>query len=936
MASYRLGDHPRIRTGLKGTGAVVVACLVLYGAHGVMLWAGWDWYRRMPWADGDRGRGLILIADPVVYTRERLVNDRFQQQHWLQAMLEDTVRLTATGAFDSVQARGSEMDRRGIAARALVGFGGAPAEAEKDKKKDGETEKPERERPVAADGPRLEALPIDRFRDQSAYRDAIRQELMQTELDDSHDIAGNTLVRLDFNATVLPTAETSVPALIAVVAKEAGEGSKPELPREPYEDIYREWRFHLQTQYDAAVDNLTRLAQAKGGEIEKTTGQDLARIGQYMTREIVYNLAQYPQALSGIAITPDIVDSCIEFREAFMARAGEQQAAVHDATCRAYVLYRYVVNGLKYSLERRRAQSFEMQVRALAQKNPGLDNKLNSRQTGPDNVPRAAGSHTDPIQEVIKGWFVNATIQCRQSSTSAEGGGPSAGRTVNIEGDDLPCPELPDSVRDKLDADFLLFDFFHVTPAHPAERIASGVKGIAGHMSESLECQLRQDCRSESQPPEAILRDYTSREPQVRRAIAHYLANIIRNAEGDQDARSLVSKYYFVTVEDCGIYRCRLVLTPKGGGVNALKTALEENRMFTYAVNPKQLAERTHLRSEIGQMMQLLGQVRGNASGRPADMAAALSYFRESARSDEGLRRHPLVVGFAEQRGNSGGASRKYRSETMFGWLIRPPAARSGGRISHVAVERTLSATVSLPSWWRTLDLYIYRCWLPERSRGEFVIADGNTPARGKDLLEYCRKNMMEEPKPVRIDLPRSVVDISRHLGFQVIEEPYVKVSTTFTQQALEIGRPGQIVLEGGRLWRSTVVTLGMQRADQIIVTPHMQGIIAVFNCVLPPADWPSGRPRIVADFDTTTAAAPFTGHFANAVVWTSEGRTTPMPVTLKPFRMGMVQVAAAGPAMQPAGQTATKDTAGEKAGSLPSALAVPVQSPCWENPRYR
>jgi hypothetical protein len=48
----------------------------------------------------------------------------------------------------------------------------------------------------------------------------------------------------------------------------------------------------------------------------------------------------------------------------------------------------------------------------------------------------------------------------------------------------------------------------------------------------------------------------------------------------------------------------------------------------------------------------------------------------------------------------------------------------------------------------------------------------------------------------------------------------------------------------GGRLWRSTEVTLGSQVADRISVLPNMKGIVASFDCVQPqlePIKLPSG-----------------------------------------------------------------------------------------------
>jgi len=65
-----------------------------------------------------------------------------------------------------------------------------------------------------------------------------------------------------------------------------------------------------------------------------------------------------------------------------------------------------------------------------------------------------------------------------------------------------------------------------------------------------------------------------------------------------------------------------------------------------------------------------------------------------------------------------------------------------------------------------------------------------------------------------------------------------------------------RLLIEGGDLWRSTMVTLGSQRADEILVLPNMRGIIATFKKIEQPS-----RPEPCSVF------VPIR-------VWTSEGVT--------------------------------------------------------------
>ena len=81
--------------------------------------------------------------------------------------------------------------------------------------------------------------------------------------------------------------------------------------------------------------------------------------------------------------------------------------------------------------------------------------------------------------------------------------------------------------------------------------------------------------------------------------------------------------------------------------------------------------------------------------------------------------------------------------------------------------------------------------------------------------------------------------------------------------------RPASLLLPGRRLWRSAVVTLGSQVADEIQVLPNMRGIIAKFDQVEVPPGWPHLEPVVMDD------NAVYAPHKAPVTVWTSEGSST-------------------------------------------------------------
>ena len=127
--------------------------------------------------------GFIYIDAPQVYTRERLVNDRFPRESaWLERMLERTENAPMTELPSRRQASGS-------GSRVFFGEGEHTGQAN-----DGEM------KPLHRTG--LEA--IQAFNRRSVLRERIRVAQMDTMLDDAHDLDGNTLYRFNFSATAIP------------------------------------------------------------------------------------------------------------------------------------------------------------------------------------------------------------------------------------------------------------------------------------------------------------------------------------------------------------------------------------------------------------------------------------------------------------------------------------------------------------------------------------------------------------------------------------------------------------------------------------------------------------------------------------------------------------------------------------------------------------
>ena len=91
----------------------------------------------------------------------------------------------------------------------------------------------------------------DLFRMKNTYREAVRAEIMETQLDDRHDIKGNTIYRLAFDATVLPGAKTNALAIIKVTLSH-----NPTKLVYDYKELYYDWMRRMQVTVANSVEGI--------------------------------------------------------------------------------------------------------------------------------------------------------------------------------------------------------------------------------------------------------------------------------------------------------------------------------------------------------------------------------------------------------------------------------------------------------------------------------------------------------------------------------------------------------------------------------------------------------------------------------------------------------------------------------------------------------
>jgi len=411
------------------------------------------------------------------------------------------------------------------------------------------------------------------------------------------------------------------------------------------------------------------------------------------------------------------------------------------------------------------------------------------------------------------------------------------------EGIKLPCPFI-DSPNQRLQAGVFLY------------------KQLSGWLS-------RKDPAQNEHDPLKILNELQQRTDNpnrfdLRLEARCFAADFVRarlNAF-DRPAPKYEQIGSFMRLEIAGreIGDCQLLVFPSDSPpIDDLKYFLNrDSEVFSYTVTPKNLSENISTSAEVRDAYQMLVQHQFGTSENASVFAKTLRQQSEDIRA---ILEHPIIVGFGSGRQplqSINSPDRKESSSTIqtmeLGWIIAPHV-RAGGELVQIDGQYPLTAVISVPSWWRSVELDIDTCWIPRTELESY--------ARASTVL-FC-KEPAEKPGWTVIQLPGAIAEISRKLGFEVVQEPYI---TEPTLQHLKVGQPGRLIFTGGRLWRSTSVTLGSQIANRITVLPNMEGIIAYFKCV---------------NFQSTPTPGPQSpSNQVFARVWTSEGVTDAAPVALE------------------------------------------------------
>ena len=217
--------------------ALIVALLLLFVNFQPASFIGW--------VLGPSGK--VYVSSPGVYTRERLVNDRNDEDFWLREQLR---------ILDDYEVGFSAVTRSDLRLTAEVsgvsaGGNGPPGSAS------GQASGEAGNGPPSANDsfgqPSLAFL--DSFAIRTAARDTIRQSILENLLDDRHDLTGNSVYGLKFDTTVIPGHFTTGRAFVRLSIMP---GQAELVPEEGKPDVnFPDLPLHLRTYFQSTFSQIS-------------------------------------------------------------------------------------------------------------------------------------------------------------------------------------------------------------------------------------------------------------------------------------------------------------------------------------------------------------------------------------------------------------------------------------------------------------------------------------------------------------------------------------------------------------------------------------------------------------------------------------------------------------------------------------------------------
>ncbi len=637
---------------------------------------------------GHQPGGLILVSPPQVFARERLVNQTFLNDSWLRDRLA-----AAEVTRDILDRSESKASSSNIALD--VSLSRAPSGDNGSKEMDTANAKHQNLAKHAVEFSK-------EFRYRSALRDLIQQKILENQLDDIHDINGNTIIALKFDASVVRNAHSNLKAFIGV-----GVGNSKTLEPEQDNELYEQWLRSATEAVNSKIKQITSVLRDNWSAGYRNRfcllfERQFKSGNQVSCDEVSPPQDSYDKFLNMVASNADPkIEATRAINEVIITES--LRSVIGKAADR--LVFRYSGEEVNQETAKRLAEKY-------ARSKPGFE--ISFDEALPVKIYGESDISGRPGEVYLTLW--PAKIRVFNSSCIEE--------FANARFDLL---DGESSRNYYIDAD----NFIYAT--------------------------------------------------QLKKETSGKIANLFIKRDDITQGSGCSTEFVDVDI-----------------GLREFSKRLRKARFAPYSVLPRQsIALLESSDHEIAGYSMNLHIETAKIGGRG-------KIGRADSRNRSGFVANAITTSFALPGSEA---------VARFGWVINP--AEDPENWTQASVQETLTAVVSVPAWLDHIDIDIETGWL-------------------RDTINSSEK--MENWEAHLQDRRSSRVSISLQRSFGTLNEVFSgrrREPAIYKEQlprmTLRACEPADIIIPGFRVWRNSVVTLDGYRANQIVVMPDMEGILAQF-----------------------------------------------------------------------------------------------------------
>lgn len=620
------------------------------------------------------------------------------------------------------------------------------------------------------------ANPIDLFRDRQAYRDALKTARNAASLDELHDLGASTLLRLTFQATVLPN--TKKPAAPGVVQMEVQEQGDAEIRKFYLEWIEYENKKALESKND---DQIKRLELNGLTTRVFHSGVSANKTGRNVCDGLLTNRGDMTEAMRKAEASKRAAD---KNRNDFIELANDDP------------------NKLKMLAEQLRSDT---QAAIDAQAAADEDADLRDCTNVDVIVPSFAGTQSqESANEGLFEWYSN-NFRDRYSDSKNQG---FIDKNQEIRQNLIT---IRDAIRSGLEYKSAGYcDLNRVRSIYRDANFSTLSRSFKSNESLFGYIEKLQRTKLLGQFAESIRVQAKAAKLTIAKSER---AETIRKLAAD--AADTLNSFAFVMFANCpnniALTKEFSNLGPNIGIPIEFRQALKwhQDNIFVYDVNPREQVQQigTNARASSSLSLALSLAASSPKAGAAADLAAG--YAKQASGRVEARERVPAIVGYS------------IGEEDKFGWVLGPRATldpKGKLTLEHALKPHDLTVDLSVPFWWSELKLNVLKAWAPSQEQ----IASGTLTKKEGEVASQT------------FSIPLTRTEANFDAFSKVLARPsYARNLRNFApskkrSQRVSACRSSVIHIKGNEAWRISGLLIGGYQVpyENVQVAPDMAGAL--------------------------------------------------------------------------------------------------------------